>query len=83
MTQGGGRHSCAHVPEIGMSMGNSAVLSIALLMRVVIIVVCMLGAEAPVTCLPKGTFLLNVIGTQLVAFEAIGEFGFASLTLLA
>ena len=83
MTQGGGRHSCAHVPEIGMSVGDSAILSVALFMRTVTIIVCMLGTEAPVAHLPEGTFLLNMIGTQLVAFEAVGELGFVSLTPLA
>jgi len=66
-----------------MGVGDSAVLSIALLMRVVTIVVCVLSTETPMTRLPEGTFLLNVIGTQLIAFEAIGKFGFASPMLLA
>jgi len=52
-------------------MGNGAVT------------MCMLGTETPVARLPEGALLLNVIGAQLVAFEAIGEFGFASPTLLA
>jgi len=83
MTQGGRRHSCAHVPEIRMSVGDSAILSIALFMRVVAIIMCMLGAEAPAACLPEGTFLLNVIWTRLVVFEAVGELGFASSMPLA
>jgi len=62
VTQGGRRYSCAHVPKIGMSIGNSTILSIALTMRAVTLIVCMLGAEAPAACLPEGTFLPNVIG---------------------
>jgi len=46
-----------------MSVGDSAILSVALFVRVVAIVMHMLGAEAPAACLPEGTFLLNVIGT--------------------
>jgi len=52
-------------------------------MRTVAIVVHMLGAKAPMTHLPEGTLLLNVVGAQLVAFEAIRELGFAPLTPLA
>ena len=66
-----------------MSVGDSAIFSIALLMRTVAVVMCVLGTETPATCLPEGTLLLNVVGMRLIAFEAIGEFGFASLTLLA
>jgi len=83
VTQGGGRHSCAHIPEIAVSVGNSAILSVTLLMRTVAIVMCMLGAEAPATCLPEGAFLLNMIGVQLVALETVGKLGFAPLTPLA
>jgi len=66
-----------------MSIGDSTVLSVALLMRVVTIIMCMLGTEAPVAYLPEGTLLYNMIGMQLVALEAIGELGFASLMPLA
>ena len=45
-----------------VSIGNSAILSVALLIGVVAIVVHMLGAEIPTTCLPEGTLLLNVVG---------------------
>jgi len=45
-----------------MSIGDGTILSIALFMRVVAIVVCMLGAEAPTTCLPEGALLLNMVG---------------------
>ena len=83
VAQGGGRHSCAHIPEIGMSMGNSAILSITLFMGAVTIVMLVLGAKTPVARLPEGTLLLNMVGTRLVAFEAIGELGFASSTSLA
>jgi len=66
-----------------MSRGDSAVLSIALLMGAVALVVCVLGTKAPTTRFPEGTLLRNVVGTRLVALEAIGELGFASLTPLA
>jgi len=66
-----------------MSVGDSTILSVALFMRAVAIIMCVLGAEAPATRLPKRTFFFDVIGTQLVAFEAIGELGFASSTPLA
>ena len=66
-----------------MSMGNSAIFNIALFMGAVAIIMRVLGAKTPAACLPEGTLLLNVIGTRLVAFEAIGELGFASSTLLA
>jgi len=66
-----------------MSVGDSTILSVALFVRVVAIIIHMLGAEAPAARLPEGTFLLNVIGTRLVTFEAVGKPGFASLTLLA
>jgi len=46
-----------------MSGWDSTVLSIALLMRAVAVVVCMLGAKAPTARLPEGAFLLNVVGT--------------------
>ena len=64
-------------------MRNSAVLSIALFMGAVALIVCMLGAKTPTTRLPEGTLLFDVIGMRLIAFEAIGEFGFASSTPLA
>jgi len=83
MTQGGGRHSSAPISKIGVSSGDSAKLSIALLVRGVAVVMRMLGAEAPAARLPKRALLLDVIGTRLVAFEAVGKLGFASLTSLA
>jgi len=83
MAQSGGRHGHAHVPKIAVSIRDSAVLSVTLLMGVIAIVMCMLGAKAPTACLPEGALLLNVVGTRLVAFEAIRKFGFASLTPLA
>jgi len=43
-------------------MGDSAILSVALFMRTIAVVVCMLGAEIPMTHLPEGAFLLNMIG---------------------
>jgi len=52
-------------------------------MRTVAIVMCMLSAKTPATRLPEGALLLNVVGTQLIAFEAIGELGFASPAPLA
>jgi len=64
-------------------MGNSTILSIALLVGMVAVVVCMLGAEAPATRLPEGALLFNVVWSRLVAFEAIGELWFASSTPLA
>jgi len=66
-----------------MSVGNSAVLSVTLFMGTITLVVHMLGTKTPVTHLPEGTLLLNVVGAQLIAFEAVGELGFASLTPLA
>jgi len=66
-----------------MSSGDSTVLGVALLVGNVAIVVCMLGAETPATCLPEGTLLLDVIGARLVAFEAIRELGLASSMPLA
>jgi len=64
-------------------MGNSTILSIALLVGTITIVVHMLGAKTPATCLLEGRFLLDVAGARLIAFEAIGELGFASLMPLA
>ena len=66
-----------------MGVGDSAILSITLFMRSVTVVVCMLGAKTPATHLPEGTLLLDMIGTRLVALEAVGELGFASSMLLA
>ena len=43
----------------------------------------MLGTKTPMTCLSEWTLLLNVIGVQLIALEAVWELGFASLTPLA
>jgi len=83
MTQGGGRHSGAHVAKVGMSVRDSAVLSVALFVGAVTLVMCMLGAKTPTARLPEGTLFLDVVGARLIAFEAIGELGFASSTLLA
>ena len=44
-------------------MGNSAILSVALLMGTIAIVMHMLGAKTPTTCLPEGALLFNVVGT--------------------
>jgi len=66
-----------------MNMRDSAVLSVALFMGAIALVVHMLGAKTPMTRLPEGTLLFDVIGTQLITFEAIGELGFASSTPLA
>ena len=66
-----------------MNGGNSAKFSIALLMGNGAVGMCVLGTETPAAHLPEGTLLLDVIGARLIAFEAIGELGFASLTLLA
>ena len=83
MTQGRGQHSGAPIPKIEVSSGNSAELSVTLLVGNVTIVVCMLSAETPATHLPEGTLLLNMVGARLVALEAVGELGFASLAPLA
>jgi len=64
-------------------MRDSAVLSVALLMRAVALIMRMLGAKTPTTRLPEGTLLFDVIGTCLIAFEAIRELGFASSMPLA
>jgi len=64
-------------------MRDSAVLSVALFMGAIALVVRMLGAKIPTTRLPEGTLLFDVIGTRLIAFEAVGELGFASSTPLA
>jgi len=66
-----------------MSGRDSAVLSIALLVGAIALVVYVLGAKTPMTRLPEGALLFDMIRTRLVAFEAIGELGFASLTPLA
>jgi len=66
-----------------VSSRDGTVLSVALLVGNGTVVVCMLGAETPAACLPEGALLLIVVWTRLVAFEAIGELGFASLALLA
>jgi len=66
-----------------VSVGDGTILNIALFMRAITVIVHVLGAETPATCLPEGALLLNVVGVQLVALEAIGEFGFASLMPLA
>jgi len=82
VAQGGGRHSSAPIPEIGVSSRNSAVLGIALLVGNITVVMCVLGAKTPATHLPEGALLLDVIGACIIAFEAIGELGFASSTPL-
>jgi len=64
-------------------MRNSAVLSVALLVGAVALIMRMLGAKTPTTRLPEGTLLFDVIGARFIAFEAIGELGFASSTPLA
>jgi len=83
VAQGGGRHGGAPIPKVGVSSRDTAELSVALLMGNVAVVVCVLGTKTPTACLPEGALLLNVIGTRLVAFEAIRELGFASSTPLA
>jgi len=62
---------------------NSAKLGVALLVGNRAIGMCVLGTKTPVARLPERTLLLNVIGARLIAFEAIGELGFASSTSLA
>jgi len=66
-----------------MSTRDSAVLSVSLFMGAVALVMHMLGTKTPMTRLPEGTLLFDVIGPRLIAFEAIGELGFASSTPLA
>jgi len=62
-------------------MRNSTILSIALFMGVVTVIMCMLGTETPMTCLPEGALLLNMVGARLVALETIGELGFSPMPL--
>ena len=64
-------------------MRNSTVLSVTLLVGAVALIMRMLGVKAPMTCLPEGALLFDVIGARFIAFEAIGELGFASSTPLA
>jgi len=45
-----------------MSVGNSAILSVALLVRTIAIIMRMLGAKTPMTRLPEGALLFNVVG---------------------
>jgi len=66
-----------------VSSGDHAKLGITLLVGKGAVTIRMLGAKTPVTHLPEGTLLLNMIGAQLVAFEAVRELGFASSMLLA
>ena len=66
-----------------MSGRDSTILSIALLVGTIALVVCMLGTKTPTTRLPEGTLLSDMVRARLVAFEAVGEFGFASLMPLA
>ena len=68
---------------MGVSSGNGTKLGVALLMGSGAIIMRMLGTKTPAACLPEGTLLLDVVGVRLVAFEAIGELGFASPTPLA
>jgi len=64
-------------------MRDSAVLSVALFMGAVALIMRMLGTKTPTTRLPEGTLLFDMIRLRLIAFEAIGELGFASSTPLA
>jgi len=66
-----------------VNSGNSAELGVALFMRMIAVIVRMLGAKTPTTCLPEGTLLLDMVWARLIALEAIGELGLASLTPLA
>ena len=66
-----------------MSRGNSAVLSVALPVGAIALIMRMLGTKTPMARLPEGALLHIVIGAQLIALEAIREFGFASSTPLA
>jgi len=66
-----------------MSVRDSTVLSIALLMGAVAVVMHVLSTEAPTAHLPEGALLLDMVRAQLIAFEAIGELGFASSMSLA
>jgi len=68
---------------MAVSSGDSTELGVALLMGDVAVIMCVLSAKTPAACLPEGTLLFNVVGARLVAFEAVGELGFASLTPLA
>ena len=42
-------------------MGNGTILSVALLVGTVVVIVYMLGAEAPATHLPERTLLFNMV----------------------
>jgi len=66
-----------------VSSGDGAELGVTLLVRDVAFIVYVLGAKIPMACLPEGALLYIVVGTRLIAFEAIGELWFASLMLLA
>jgi len=44
-------------------MGNGTILSIALLVGTIAVIMHMLGAKTPITCLPEGALLCNVVGT--------------------
>jgi len=66
-----------------VNSGDSAELGVTLLMGSGAVAVHVLGAKTPVARLPERTLLLDVIGTRLIALEAIGELGLASLTPLA
>jgi len=62
---------------------DSTELGVALLVGNGAVDMRVLGAQTPAACLPEGTLLLNVVGAQLIALEAIRELGFASPTPLA
>ena len=66
-----------------MNSGDGAKLGVTLLVGNRAVVVCMLGTKTPAARLPEGALLLDVIGVRLIALEAIGELGLASLTPLA
>jgi len=83
VTQGGGRHSSAPIPKMGVNSGDNAELSVALFMGDGAITVCMLGTKTPAARPPERALLLNMVGAQLIALEAIGKLEFASSTPLA
>ena len=59
--------------EVGVPGGDDAAASGALEVGVFTVIVSMLCAEAPPTCLPQGTFFAAVVGLLLVALEAVWE----------
>jgi len=66
-----------------VSSGNGAELGVALLVGNITVIMRVLSAEAPTTCLPEGALSLDVIGVRFIALEAIRKLGFASSTPLA